>query len=218
MNLDKLREWASDQNTIRKTCNHSSSNVDSSSSSTNHFGNNTPALRKAMIILESQFSHPHVSVLSSIDEVNNNKNMMNVVASDHLDLPGGSSSHSDEPPVQMINVVATDGDEFDEFVQMNVVASDHLDLPGGSSSHSDEPPVQMINVVATDGDEFGDGNNNRKKKLKKSADDGTIRSLSCPKYGPYRCSVELCEMVFATSQKFASHVKVCHHKGGKKQK
>jgi hypothetical protein len=25
-------------------------------------------------------------------------------------------------------------------------------------------------------------------------------------------------MVFATSQKFASHVKVCHHKGGKKQK
>jgi hypothetical protein len=176
MNLDKLREWASDQNTIRKTCNHSSSNVDSSSSSTNHFGNNTPALRKAMIILESQFSHPHVLVLSSIDEVNNNKNMM------------------------------------------NVVASDHLDLPGGSSSHSDEPPVQMINVVATDGDEFGDGNNNRKKKLKKSADDGTIRSLSCPKYGPYRCSVELCEMVFATSQKFASHVKVCHHKGGKKQK
>jgi hypothetical protein len=25
-------------------------------------------------------------------------------------------------------------------------------------------------------------------------------------------------MVFATSQKFASHVKVCHHKDGKKQK
>jgi hypothetical protein len=150
MNLDKLREWASDQNTIRKTCNHSSSNVDSSSSSTNHFGNNTPALRKAMIILESQFSHPHVLVLSSIDEVNNNKNMM------------------------------------------NVVASDHLDLPGGSSSHSDEPPVQMINVVAIDGDEFGDGNNNRKKKLKKSAGDGTIRSIPGPKYGPYKCSVTSC--------------------------
>jgi hypothetical protein len=76
----------------------------------------------------------------------------------------------------------------------------------------------MINVVATDGDEFGDGNNNRKKKLKKSAGDGTIRSIPGPKYGPYKCSAKSCEMVFATSQKFASHVKVCHHKDGKKQK
>jgi hypothetical protein len=70
MNLDKLREWASDQNMIRKTCNHSSSNVDSSSSSTNHFGSNPHAhgIRKAMRIVESQFGHPHVS---PINEVNN---------------------------------------------------------------------------------------------------------------------------------------------------
>ncbi|WJX49352.1 hypothetical protein P8452_35798 [Trifolium repens] len=153
MNLDKLREWASDQNMIRKTCNHSSSNVDSSSSSTNHFGSNPHAhgIRKAMRIIESQFA-----------------------------------------------------------------ASDLPDLPGGSSSHSDEPPAQIINVVATDGDEFGDGNNNRKKN-KKSANNGTISSLRGPKYGPYKCSVKSCDMVFTTSQKFANHVKMCHHKGGKKQ-
>ncbi|KAK2379302.1 hypothetical protein QL285_067117 [Trifolium repens] len=168
MNLDKLREWASDQNTIRKTCNHSSSNVDSSSSSTNHFADNAPAIR----ILKSQFGHPHVSLLSSIDEV---KNKSNVFA-----------------------------------------ASDHLDLPGGSSSHSDEPPAQMIDVVATDGDEFGDGNNNRKKN-KKSANNGTISSLACPKYGPYTCPIEFCDMVFTTSQTFANHMKWNHHKNGKKQ-
>jgi hypothetical protein len=102
------------------------------------------------------------------------------------------------------------------IIESQFAASDLPDLPGGSSSHSDEPPAQIINVVATDGDEFGDGNNNRKKN-KKSANNGTISSLPGPKYGPYKCSVKSCDMVFTTSQKFANHVKMCHHKGGKKQ-
>jgi uncharacterized C2H2 Zn-finger protein len=75
---------------------------------------------------------------------------------------------------------------------------------------------KTCNHSSSNGDEFGDGNNNR-KKIKKSANNGTISSLKCPKYGPYTCPIEFCDMVFTTSQKFANHVKWSHHKKGKKQ-
>jgi hypothetical protein len=159
MNIDKLREFASGDNTVTKTCNHLSSNVDSSSSSTTKkFGSHAPGIRKAMKILEAQFGHPHVSLLSSSSSAN------------------------------------------------AFAASDHPDLHGGSS-HLQEPLSQTTNVVAANGDEFGDGNN--KKKM-------TIHSLPHPKYGPYICSK--CNIEFATSQKYASHVQWIHHKGGEKKK
>ncbi|MCI28983.1 hypothetical protein A2U01_0050187, partial [Trifolium medium] len=55
-----------------------------------------------MQILESQFGHPHVMKRNAF------------AASDHPDLFRGSSSQSQEPPSNTINVVATDGDEFDD--------------------------------------------------------------------------------------------------------
>jgi hypothetical protein len=77
-------------------------------------------INKAMSILKSQISYPNISLLSSssssininIENVINQNNMMMMMmkgsaASCHLDLHVGSSSYSQEPPSQTVNV-----DEF----------------------------------------------------------------------------------------------------------
>jgi hypothetical protein len=85
----------------------------------NNFGNHTPLIKKVIQILEYQFSHAiylyyyHHPSLSSINNIINienviNKNNMMIMnvsaASYHPDIHAGSSSHSQEPPSQMINV------------------------------------------------------------------------------------------------------------------
>jgi hypothetical protein len=74
-------------------------------------------IKKAMPILKSQFGYPNTSLLSSlsssiynniyIENVLNKNNMMMMnasAASHHLDLYVSSSSHSKEPPSQIVNV------------------------------------------------------------------------------------------------------------------
>jgi hypothetical protein len=80
-------------------------------------------INKAMPILKSQFGYPNISLLSSSSSsINNNINIENTInqnnmmmmvtmnasaASYHPDLHAGSSSHSQEPTSQTVNV-----DEF----------------------------------------------------------------------------------------------------------
>jgi hypothetical protein len=74
-------------------------------------------INKAMPILKSQFGYPNISLLSSssssiynhinIENVMNKNNLMMMnasAASYHLDLYASSSSHSKEPPSQMVNI------------------------------------------------------------------------------------------------------------------
>jgi hypothetical protein len=78
-------------------------------------------INKAMPILKSQFDYPNISLLSSSsssiinnitieNSINQNNMMMTMnasAASYHRDLHAGSSSHSQEPTSQTVNV-----DEF----------------------------------------------------------------------------------------------------------
>jgi Na+/citrate or Na+/malate symporter len=75
-------------------------------------------INKAIPILKSQFGYPDISILSTLSSsINNSINIENVINKNnmmmmmnafaafyHPDLHAGSSSHSQEPPSQTINV------------------------------------------------------------------------------------------------------------------
>jgi hypothetical protein len=83
---------------------------------TNNFDNHAPGIIKPMQIPEAQFGNLHASspsfVSNNMNDVINNNNMLvlnTYYAYDHPNLPGGSSSHSQQPSSQTNNVLAMCG-------------------------------------------------------------------------------------------------------------
>lgn len=99
--------------------NHSLSFSNSSTSATKIVGDNTPAMGKAMWILEEQFGHPHISSSSSsssnntnINHVVNNTKQMTVnvpIVFYPPNISTGPTSQSRELPPQTFTFVATAG-------------------------------------------------------------------------------------------------------------
>ncbi|WJX56936.1 hypothetical protein P8452_42546 [Trifolium repens] len=97
--------------------NHWLSFSNSSTSATKIFGDNTPAMRKAMQILEDQFGHPHISSSSSsnntnINHVVNNTKQMTVnvpIVFYPPNISADPASQSRELPPQTFTFVATAG-------------------------------------------------------------------------------------------------------------
>ncbi|WJX56933.1 hypothetical protein P8452_42543 [Trifolium repens] len=96
--------------------NHSLSFSNSSTSATKIFGDNTPAMRKAIQILEEQFGHPHISSSSSnntnINHVVNNTKQMTVnvpIVFYPPNISADPASQSRELSPQTFTFVATAG-------------------------------------------------------------------------------------------------------------
>jgi len=105
MNIDRLMKWMYGYNTT------------TSSTNTDDFGSHAPGIIKSMQMLEAEFGNLRTSSPSSdnnnrSDVINDNKMALNTFSPyAHVDLLGGSSSHSQRLPYEANDIVATIGDE-----------------------------------------------------------------------------------------------------------